>query len=155
MAAPNLNAFLAALLKQVQKVEDVFAQIITTRFLGFATGAQLDALGRLVGRARLGLTDDPYRQAIRLQVYINGSDGRCEDLLYVAQQITGFPAQYLDVTAGNCRILIPDWTPDDGSLLAFLQSICPAGVRLLDVTTTGATLPFRMKDRMKTRLLHT
>ena len=161
MASPNLNALLAVCLKQLQKAEDALNTGIITRFLGFAAGAHLDAIGRLVGEARLGKLDPDYRKAIRLRIYVNGSSGRPEDLIYVARQLTGFQVvNYLDVpqasgAGGNCRIVIPGWTADAGQVHAFLQSICPAGVRLIDVTTGAALVPFRMGDVMGTRLMHT
>lgn len=164
MAAPNLNAFLAVLLKPVQVIENVFFDVIRARFLGHATGVQLDAIGRLVGEDRLGRLDDAvYRKAIRLRIYVNGSSGRPEDLITLTRQWLDNEAAtviYSDLpqasgAGGNCAIVIPGWTPDSGELLAFLQSACPAGVRLVDVTNTGTYVPFRMGDRMGTRLMHT
>ncbi len=159
-SAPNFNAILTALLRQVQKLEDAARDVMLSRFLGVAEGVHLDALGRLAGEARLGRVDDVYRKAIRLRIYINGSSGRPEDLIYVAKQITGFPVvDYYDVpqetgAGGNFRLVIPGWTPDDGSLLVFLQTLCPAGVRLISVTESPDYEPFRMGDRMGTRLVH-
>lgn len=162
MAAPNLNAFLGAMLKRVQEAEDALKAVLLSRFIGFASGASLDAIGRLVGEPRYGQLDDNlYRKAIRLRIYVNGSSGRPEDLIYVAKQWTGLTvANYIDVpqvsgAGGNCRIVIPGWTPDSGELHAFLQSICPAGVRLIDVTNGATLLPRRMGDRMGTRMYHT
>ncbi len=155
MASPNLNALLAVFLRQLQKAEDALAQVILVRFLGFAEGVNLDAIGRLVGEPRLGKNDADFRKAIRLRIYINGSSGRPEDLIAIARAVTGFQnVQYLDVTAGNCRLVIPEWTPDDGTLLAFLQSICPAGVRLLYVTNTEAFVQRRFGDRFNLPFSH-
>lgn len=160
MAAPKLNLFLAAFLKRLQEAENGVFQVMTSRLLGFAVGVNLDLFGRVVGQARNGQTDDAYRKSIRLRIYINGSRGRPEDLIYVARQLTGFQTiQYLDIPTalgggGNCRIIIPGWPGDDGSLLAFLQSLCPAGVRLINVTAVYPPNVFRMKDKMGTRLYH-
>lgn len=159
-SAPNFNAILTAMLRQVQKLEDAAKAVMLSRFLGVANGVHLDALGRLAGEARLGREDIAYRKAIRLRIFINGSSGRPEDLIYVARQITGFSVvNYYDVpqesgAGGNFRLVIPGWTPDDGSLLAFLQSISPGGVRLVSVTESPDYEPFRMGDRMGTRLIH-
>lgn len=160
MASPNLNAIVAAFLRQVQRAENAFSEVITARFLSFAQGKQLDALGRLNGEDRLGRGDAAYRRAIRLRIFINGSSGRPEDLIYVARQLTGFSVvNYYDVpqgsgAGGNCRFVIPGWTPDSGELLAFLQSIAPAGVRVISVTSSADYEPFRMGDVMGTRLVH-
>jgi len=162
MASPNLNAFLRALLRQVQYAEDAFYSVILSRFIGYASGVQLDAIGRLVGEARLGRSDDAeYRSAIRLRIFVNGSSGRPEDIIYVARQWTGFEVvNYEDLpqssgAGGNYRIVIPGWTLDSGELLAFLQSISPAGVRIVSVDNTFDYVPFEMGDVMGTRLYHT
>ena len=162
MAAPNLNAFLAALLRQVQKAEDALKAVIQERFLGFASGDNLDAIGRLVGEPRLGrLDDNVYRKAIRLRIYVNGSSGRPEDLMEVCRRWTGILApEYEDVpqengAGGNCRLILPGWDgADAAALLVFLQSIAPAGVRVISVTTGAGYDAFRMGDRMGTRLVH-
>lgn len=164
MAAPNLNAFLAALLRQVQKAEDALKALMLSRFIGFAVGVQLDALGRLVGEDRLGrLDDDVYRKAIRLRILVNGSSGRPEDIIKITRAWLGDDqavVNYLDApqdngAGGNYRIVIPGWTPDSGELFAFLQAASPAGVRLIDVANTATLVPFRMGERMGTRLRHT
>lgn len=152
MAAPKLNAMLAAILKQVQKAEQAIRDVMVSRILGFATAAQLDAIGRVVGEARLAREDDTFRQAIRLRIFINGSSGRPEDLIHVARSLTGFQTVlYRDVSAATCRLVIPGWTPDDGTLLTFLQAICPAGVRLLYVTPSDTFAPRRFGARFGTR----
>lgn len=164
MAAPNLNAFLAALLRPLQDLENVFFDVIRARFLGHATGVQLDAIGRLVGEARLGrLVDADFRRAIRLRILVNGSSGRPEDLISITRAWLGDETaivNYYDLpqasgAGGNCLIVIPGWTPDSGELHAFLQAACPAGVRLVEVATTATYVPFVMGDVMGTRLYHT
>lgn len=159
MAAPNLNAFLSALFKGVQTAENALTGTMISRILGFASDKTLDALGRVVGEQRYGRLDDAYRKAIRLRIYINSSRGTPEDYKYIARQMTGFQVvTYFDVPSpagngGNFRLVIAGWTPDDGTLLRFLQSICPAGVRILGVTDSYVAGPFRMGDRMGTRLV--
>jgi hypothetical protein len=155
MAATNLRAVLSAFLSEVQGLENTVFDVIVSRLIGFAKGVQLDMLGRFVGENRLGRSDTDYRAAIRLKTYINGSSGRPEDLILIARAITGLSVvNYYDISPGNCRLVIPGWTPDDGSLHAFLQTICPAGVRLVDVTSGLTETLFRMGDRMGTRLVY-
>ncbi len=161
MAAPNLNAFLSSLFKGVQTAENAVGGTMVSRILGFATEKTLEAIGRVVGESRLGRDDDAFRKAIRLRIYINSARGTPEDYKYVASQMTGFPVVvYSDIPGtagggGNFRLVINGWTPDDGTLFRFLQSICPAGVRLLGVTSDATLYPRRMGDRMGTRMYHT
>lgn len=155
MTAPNLNAFLGVLLRQVQSAENATYSVITSRFLAFAADSQLDALGRLVGESRLGRTDEAFRAGIQLRIYVNGSSGRPEDLIYIARMLTGRPVvNYFDVSPGVFWLVIPGWTPDSGELLTFLQSLSPAGTRLLYVTPTHAVDYFRVGDLVGMRLIH-
>lgn len=154
MAAPNLNAVASALLKQVQVAENFFKSVLVSRLLGFAQGVQLDVLGRVVGEDRLGREDEAFRKGIRLRIFINGSSGRPEDVIYVARQLTGFDlVRHVDVTPGNYRIIIPGWPGDDGSLFRTLQAMTKAGERLLGVTSSGL-VPLRFNEHFNLRFLH-
>jgi hypothetical protein len=161
MAAPNLNTFLSKLLAQVQAAEDVIFAVFKSRLLGFATGESLDIYGRVVGEQRLGRSDDAFRTAIRLRIFVNSCKGTPEEIIYIAEALTGYQGAIpIDVpqssgAGGNYRVVIPGWPGDDGTVLAFLQSVSPAGVRILGVTASATLYSFKMGDRMGTRLRHT
>lgn len=55
------------------------------RLLPNASGAQLDMIGRIVGRGRSGLSDADYFIAIRAQIRINRSCGTPEDMIDVTR----------------------------------------------------------------------
>lgn len=58
-----------------------------------AVGAQLTALGKLVGRPRAGITDDDvYRRYVRAQIAANKSDGLNRDILTIARLVIDDPA---------------------------------------------------------------
>lgn len=80
-----LEAVLRAFIFQVQRLEDCAWEVILLRNIDTGEGVQLDAIGRIVGRSRLGLDDPDYRIALRAQIRINRSSGRPEDLIDVTR----------------------------------------------------------------------
>lgn len=94
---PVFEAILTACLTQVQKLEDAIWEVIMIRGIELSEGVGLDAIGRIVGRARLGLEDSDYRVALRAQIRINRSSGTPNDLIEVTDLSlpqTGFTAEY-------------------------------------------------------------
>lgn len=99
---PNIKALLAALLVGVPEIEALYWQIINTRILSNLatmvansqnTADQLDIIGALVGVDRLGRTDAAYLPAIQLQIRVNRSKGRSEDILDI-MSLTGLDFSY-------------------------------------------------------------
>lgn len=88
MAESNTVKVLRALLTPAAALEAAFQQLLTERNVNTAVGAQLDAVGKLVGRARQGVADDEvYRRFIRATISANKSDGLIEDLLTIARLV--------------------------------------------------------------------
>jgi len=128
--------FLAALLTPFQALEDAFQQLRTERSIDNAVGAQLDAIGKIVGRARQGVTDDEiYRRYVRAQIVTNKSDGLIDDMLTLADLIVfDDDATYVLDNQGACAfvlrvegIVLDDDIAD--VLIAFLRRAAAAGVR--------------------------
>jgi hypothetical protein len=81
----NIEKFVAALVAPTQTVADAFNQLLTECDLETAVGVQLDQLGKLVGRAREGVTDDDvYRRLIAAQITVNKSSGSIETMHKIA-----------------------------------------------------------------------
>lgn len=89
---PILSALLRSYLNRVQELEDAIWEVILIRGIDESEGVNLDAIGGIVGRPRLGLGDVDYRVALRAQIRINRSSGTPEDMIVV----TG-----LSITAGE------------------------------------------------------
>ena len=85
---PTMEAFVKALAEGVQTLEDIYFDIITGTRLCFATGANLDIWGDLVGEVRGDLNDIDYRRFIEARVLVNKSSGKTDDLIKIAQLIT-------------------------------------------------------------------
>jgi hypothetical protein len=94
---PRWAALFAAIGRQIQEVEDVAWNVIVSRFLSNATGAQLRMLGRLVGQIDPGLGEEIFRNLIRVRIRINRSDGARNDVLEVLQ-LLGIPLAQRTVT---------------------------------------------------------
>lgn len=85
---PLINALLASYLKRIQKLEDAIWEVILIRGIEESEGVNLDVIGKIVGRPRLGLVDIDYRVALRAQIRINRSSGTPEDLIAVTRLST-------------------------------------------------------------------
>lgn len=86
----NVKKALTVVLKPLQDLEYVFAQLLTARYVGTATGIYLDDVGALVGQPRNGVTDDDlYRRHVRARISANRSKGLTEDVITVARAVLG------------------------------------------------------------------
>lgn len=131
----------------LQEIENVAQELLRNRGLQEATGAQLDDVGELVGETRRALdqldTDDEpaviqekderYRTYVGLRVAINNCSGSPDELMAVLKQLTDPEiVRYWDVTPGNARLL-SDGADFPGDLLEIMQSVAPAGVRVVNI----------------------
>ena len=80
-----LAAWLKSYLNRIQEFEDACNEVINIRGIEASEGVNLDNLGKIVGKARLGLSDEMYRFALRAQIRINRSSGTPEDLIEVTR----------------------------------------------------------------------
>lgn len=115
-----LGGILKALLNQVQALEDALQDITSERWLTTAVGAQLDALGQIVGEYRDGREDEDYRFALTLRIRINRSQGRVLDIFEVLNLLApistfiyrenypaGFEVEQIEpLTAERLRIIV-------------------------------------------------
>lgn len=140
---PNIEAIFTALLGPTQSIEDVLYQLLTERTIDTAVGAQLDALGTLVGQPRNGMVDEDYRRLVRARIARNNSDGLVEDLIVVTRLIidnTDFTieADQEPIASVAMRVFGIEMDPDLAELLiSFLRDTVSAGVRIVLETLTA------------------
>lgn len=80
--------FLAALVEPLQGAADMEAQVRLGLTVDAAVGVQLTAIGKIVGVARNGVTDDDiFRRHVRAQIATNSSHGTIENLITIASLI--------------------------------------------------------------------
>jgi hypothetical protein len=85
--ATAITAISRALSDQAQALENAIIEVIVSRHLLYATGAQLDMLGAIVGERRDGKGDSLYRKFVQARVLINRSYGRVRDIVAVLQAV--------------------------------------------------------------------
>jgi hypothetical protein len=84
----NTQKVLRALLSPAAALESAMRQVLTLRSIDTAVGAQLEAIGDLVGMPRQSVADDEiYRRYVRAAIATNKSDGVTEDILTIARLV--------------------------------------------------------------------
>lgn len=81
--ATNISALIGVYVNEVQNIENSIFDVRSAYWLDYAIGAQLDAVGDIVGLGRAGLSDAVYRNLLRMQIVANGSSGSIAELLRV------------------------------------------------------------------------
>lgn len=71
----RMAALLAALVRNLNSLEDATLEVLTGRSIYTAVGDQLDVLGRIVGQLRGTMTDQEYRIALLGRIFVNRGDG--------------------------------------------------------------------------------
>ena len=79
----DLAAWLSTYIAEIQEVENMLVSLNTERTLDSAVGVQLDGIGRIIGQARDGQTDDVYRIRIKARIALNLSSGTVEEVLTI------------------------------------------------------------------------
>lgn len=137
--SPNLISYIETLLVEAQRVEDLFHEVVTSRYLDTAIGAQLDILGLLVGQLRVfiddgmggtvQLTDDEYRAFIRARIATNNSINTPEAVISTLDFLFDGAAVIYDETVAGYTIAIGKVLTDADRLLLENNLIPrPAGV---------------------------
>jgi hypothetical protein len=133
--SPNLNTYNEALLLEVQELEDAILAVMVSRLVGQATAAQLDIVGRVVGKPRLGLSDSDYRAAIQFQIFLNHHSATPANLAEICRRLTQATAvEYIEATPAVYRLRVEGGSLPAG-ITAQMQQLTGAGIRLLDVHT--------------------
>ena len=112
---PQLAALLTSYTDEVQELENAIWDVMVGRLTDYASGVQLDALGRIVGQKRESLGDAAYRAHIKARVRINQSFGQAKDIIAVIKlvdsavfHITEYPtasfAVWFDAPPANASV---------------------------------------------------
>ena len=86
---PLFTGLLSSYVQQIQDLEDAFSEILTETTTTTSTGAQLDALGSIVGELREGRNDLQYSTAINAQILLLQAEGTPEDIIALTVAIAG------------------------------------------------------------------
>lgn len=124
---PVVQGLLKSYMENVQTVEDIYQQLLDERSVFTAIGEQLDVVGTIVGEARNGKADDPYREAILNRISINTSNSTPEKIMQIMRTITG--GDFVNITEHHPASfhLFVDKIPAN-TAAATLKSIAGAGI---------------------------
>lgn len=139
--SPNLRAFLAAYLDQVQDLEDGIQPLLASKSIDIATGVSLDVLGAILNLPRAGLSDEAYRLRLRAEIAINNSDGTQFDMINVTQLLLAMTTKDIqyDEYFPKTVYLRPrnhQMVEDANVVLALLKRTGPAGTEVHFVYNT-------------------
>lgn len=137
----NIEGIVSALGASLQNLETCVFDFYTKRRLDTATNDALDKLGALVGQTRDGLPDADYREAIRLRIAINKSDGRAVDIVNITNMIlsqAGVTGSYSEGEEASFQIEALNTTAVS-TVLRMLSEARPAGVYAVFWYSTWAT----------------
>ena len=134
----NFGNLIKIMGERAQEFEDALFEFYRSRLsVENAQGIQLDNIGRLVGQARLGYSDDLYRVLIYARIGANNSRGTGPNLIEIAQILTSGQdrdaiIQYFNLEGGEVAIgtdgNFP--LPNRSFLIENLDDTPSAGVRL-------------------------
>ncbi len=137
MTITNVQKFVSAIAGTFQLLSDAHFQLKHGRAVDNAVGAQLTAIGKLVGQPRDGVTDDElYRRYVRARIATNKSDGVIDDILSIADLVVyDDEVNHHLVNVGRAAYVlkIEDVILTDdiaGILISFLRRATAAGVRV-------------------------
>lgn len=146
--APKLRAIIDGIMHALNLAEsDVFDLLDDGRSIDTSEGAQLDKIGEIVNEPRqAGMSDNDYRDRLRIAVLVIASTGTMDELLAIATLMTD----------GDCVIREPQadeyggwvYIESDGANLApwmglYLRRAAPAGVHARLLSSQGSTPVFR------------
>lgn len=129
---PRLEGVARALGTVVQGLEDVSWQVRAGRAVDTAEGAQLDVLGRVVGRERGALSDEEYRVRIKTQIALNLSSGTPGEIVGLFRLLMPNGIQLLEQAPAAFVLRILGVLPIPATeALELLREAKPGGVRAL------------------------
>jgi hypothetical protein len=129
---PRIAALLSSYLRRVQELEDAIFDVLVARLIDNAVGAQLAAIGRIVGQTNEGnWDDDTYRLFIKARIRANQSNGHGDDVIDVLNLVEA--ADFVLSEVYPAAMYVDFATPTDADpiiLMELARRAKPAGVRL-------------------------
>jgi hypothetical protein len=145
---PRLSGLIASFTNRIQEFEDINWDVLNKRLLDYtdrngnpahAAGAQLDVIGRLVGRGRNGQDDATYLVYIRAQIFLNKSRALRGDVVTLLQLIESASFTYTEYYP--CEIVVEYAAPTAASPLVLqelAQRCVTGGVHLFIIEQAEA-----------------
>lgn len=141
---PNFVSILEKIGDEFNKPQKCLLEIRDNFQIDTAEGEQLNIIGKIQGIGRLGLSDNDYRNRIKLQIAINNGSGTPEDLISAISGIySPDKVQIVWQENANLEIFVLNVSMDYDDYNSLLRLVA-AGVNLLLVI--GGDTPFVFYD---------
>lgn len=130
---PRREAYLSAVLAEVQAFEDAAYSVLEGFDLDTAVGVQLDKIGKILRTRRDGRLDDAYRLRLRVEVLILRSRGTPDDLIGIAQTAVQGPVRLTEYAHATTQIELLNATTlaVAQEVLGFLKRAKSVGTRVM------------------------
>ena len=127
-------------------LDDILARaedIRTKRFIDYATGNFLDRIGEVVGEERKGRTDEEYKIAILIRIFINTSKGTPENIITALRFITKpTDCQYMEAYPAT-TLLFTDGLSVPKNIQEIIQDLAPIAISVIPVMVSYGNTPLR------------
>lgn len=155
---PRLSGLIASITNRLQEFEDINWDVLNKRLLDYtdrngnpahAVAAQLDTIGRIVGRSRNGQDDATYLIYIRAQIFLNKSKALRGDVIQLLQLVEAQEFTYTEFYPATVLIEYIGNTAASPSVLIDLARRCvTGGVQLIMVIppTSSSISTFCFRD---------
>ena len=129
---PRIAALLSSYLRRVQELEDAAFDVLVSKLIDSATGAQLEFIGRIVGQHNeRDWDDDTYRLYIKARIRANQTGGHADDVIDVLNLVETADFVLDEVyPAAMCVEFDPPTTADPFILIELARRAKASGVRL-------------------------
>ena len=130
---PRIEGVLRVLLSEVDALEAAIQQVNSIWNIDDSEGAQLDAIGRIVGQERGSLDDPALRRWLAARVQANRSRGRAQDIqrVFAALAPDSDPAIEQEGNATFALVLHEAILDDIADVVALVKRVKAKGVRVL------------------------
>lgn len=131
-SSENLKTLLGIYVKQIQKLEFNVNNILQSRNLAVASGAQLDIIGERVGEPRNFKNDVDYKDAINFKIFLNNSSGEPEVLIAALKRFTNATrVSYYEPYPATALLVFQSPFLPPSNLQEKMEQIAPTGVQIL------------------------
>lgn len=140
--SPNYKALVETYLELHNQIQETCFEVLASRDIQQATGLSLDLIGKIVGQQRNNLSDDDYRQAIIIKIYVNNSKGTISDIQNIVKALTNSTdVQVFEIFPAAINLYISG-NPLTEEQRQIVQLICSAGVRVGNTLVAGGRDPW-------------
>ena len=131
----NFEKYVDIFLQETQELEDTFISLGEQKSIDIAEGVWLDYIGKIVGESRNNRSDEVYREALKLRIGINRSDGTPNIMIDLVQQATNASSVRLGEGRPAWGVITTNGQENLGSSLwDLVDQIKPAGTFWLNHT---------------------